>query len=172
MSEINIKDYVFQIRHLSKEEGGGYLIEFPDLPGCMSDGESIEEAINNGYDAAKCWLAAAKESGREIPSPNEAQSGKWVQRVPKSVHTRLIGRAKREGVSLNTLVVSMISDGLNNQFYKIPTTPLELPEIFKKSLVTSSKKASLGKRGLMKGATRKTGRKPLKKNETKSGRGH
>lgn len=107
-------DYPFTIRHLSAEEGGGYLIEFPDLPGCLSDGETIEEAIINGNDAVKCWLAAAKEIGRDIPQPGmpETQSGKWVQRVPKSLHNQLVVRAKREGVSLNTLVVSMIAEAL------------------------------------------------------------
>ena len=41
-------EYRFTIRPLSTEEGSGYLIEFPDLPGCMSDGETIGEAIANG----------------------------------------------------------------------------------------------------------------------------
>lgn len=54
-------EYPFTIRHLTLEEGGGYLIEYPDLPGCMSDGETIEEAIKNGEDAVKCWIGAAKQ---------------------------------------------------------------------------------------------------------------
>lgn len=59
------------IRHLSAEEGGGYFVEFPDLPGCMSDGESMEEAIRNGQDAVACWIVAAKASGRVIPKPGQ-----------------------------------------------------------------------------------------------------
>lgn len=107
-------DYPFTIRHLSKEDGGGYFIEFPDLPGCGSDGKTIEETIKNGMDAVECWLKAAKLAGREIPKPNDLSvvSGKWVQRVPKSLHQRLVEQAKREGVSLNMLVVSMISQSL------------------------------------------------------------
>lgn len=107
-------DYSFVIRHLSKDEGGGYLIEFLDLPGCMSDGESIEEAIENGKDAVKSWMHAAREAGRPIPRPGELekQSGKWVQRVPKSIHFRLVEKAKEEGVSLNTLVISLLSEAL------------------------------------------------------------
>ncbi len=109
-------DYPFIIRHLAKEEGEGFLIEFPDLPGCLSDGDTVEEAIENGKDALQCWLSAAEESGRKIPKPGimEAQSGKWVQRVPKSLHYRLVEQAKREGVSLNTLVISMISESLGH----------------------------------------------------------
>ena len=72
-------DYPFSIRHLSDEDGGGYLIEFSDLPGCISDGETIEEAVENGKDALQCWLEAAKASGRNIPAPNQAKnlSGRW-----------------------------------------------------------------------------------------------
>jgi antitoxin HicB len=66
-----IVDYLFFIRHLTTEEGGGYLIEYPDLPGCISDGETIEEAICNGQDAVICWIKAAKAIGRDIPKSNE-----------------------------------------------------------------------------------------------------
>lgn len=106
--------YPFNIRELSNEEGGGYLIEFPDLPGCMSDGETIDEAIANGQDAIVAWIEAATEMGKPIPKPGEleSQSGKWVQRVPKSIHLRLVNRARDEGVSLNTLVITMLSESL------------------------------------------------------------
>lgn len=114
MSSSKISEYPFIIRQLSNEEGGGYLIEFPDLPGCMSDGETIDEAIENGKDAIKVWIEAAKEMNRPIPIPGEleSQSGKWVQRVPKSIHLRLVNRAREEGVSLNTLVITMLSESL------------------------------------------------------------
>ncbi len=110
-------DYPFTVRHLSKEEGGGYLIEFPDLPGCMSDGETVEETIENGIDAVQCWIEAAKEANRDIPSPNDltTASGRWVQRAPKSLHRRLAQQAKLDGVSLNTLVISMIAQSLGER---------------------------------------------------------
>jgi len=109
-----ISEYPFIIRHLSSEEGSGYLIEFPDLPGCMSDGETIDEAIENGQDAIQTWMTAAREMNKPIPNPGEleSQSGKWVQRVPKSIHLRLVNRARDEGVSLNTLVIMMLSESL------------------------------------------------------------
>ena len=59
--------YPFSITILPPEEGGGYLIEFPDLPGCISDGETIDEAITNGKDALFCWIETAKQYGDEIP---------------------------------------------------------------------------------------------------------
>jgi antitoxin HicB len=116
MKQMKIPNYPFTIRQLLKKEGGGFLIEFPDLPGCMSDGETIEEAMANGQDAVQCWLDAAAKAKRHIPKPGEleAQSGKWVQRVPKSIHYRLVEKARSEGVSLNTLVVAMIAESLGH----------------------------------------------------------
>lgn len=114
---MNTLDYPYIIRLLTEDDGGGFLIEFPDLPGCISDGETIEEAIENGEDALNCWIQAAKEAGRVIPEPGEFshQSGKWVQRVPRSLHLQLTQQAKAEGVSLNTLVVSMLSESLGKR---------------------------------------------------------
>ncbi|MCY4569962.1 MAG: type II toxin-antitoxin system HicB family antitoxin [Candidatus Poribacteria bacterium] len=66
---MNELKYPFLMSILPPEEGGGYLIEFPDLPGCMSDGETIEETIENGKDAVFCWIETAKEFGDEIPEP-------------------------------------------------------------------------------------------------------
>jgi len=62
-----MEQYPFTMRLLSIDEGGGYLIEFPDVPGCMSDGETPEEAIVNGRDALKCTLLTLKEFGRPLP---------------------------------------------------------------------------------------------------------
>lgn len=117
MKKVKIPDYPFKIRTLSKADGGGYLIEYPDLPGCISDGETVEEAIENGRDAVSCWLAVAKEDGRIIPQPGafDKQSGKWVQRVPKSIHLELVARAEEEGVSLNTLVISILAQALGHE---------------------------------------------------------
>ncbi len=126
MSDINVNDYPFTVRPLTEEEGGGYLIEFPSLPGCMSDGETIEEAIKNGKDAVQAWIMMAKEINRTIPKPEEPieQSGKWVQRVPKSIHARLVDRAREEGVSLNTLVIMLLSEALATEAYRYKRSQL------------------------------------------------
>jgi len=120
MSKLKVSDYPFTIRHLLKDEGYGYLIEFPDLPGCMSDGETIDEAIENGKEAIEAWIETAREEGKSIPKPGEleSQSGKWVQRVPKSIHLRLVKRAKEEGVSLNTLVITLLAMSLADNHNK------------------------------------------------------
>lgn len=107
-------DYPFNVRPLNADEGGGYLIEFPDLPGCMSDGETVEEAITNGKEAMLSWLEVAREQSRAIPEPHSTGrfSGQWRMRVPKSLHADLARRAKLEGVSLNTLAATLLAEGL------------------------------------------------------------
>ena len=110
-----VPKYPFEIRALTAEEGGGYLITFPDLPGCMSDGETIEEAIANGADAEAAWLQAARKWGDPIPKPGEGPSGKFVQRLPKSLHARLVARARQEGVSMNTLVTAVLAEALGRK---------------------------------------------------------
>ena len=61
-------DYPFTVRPLAADEGGGYLLDFPDLPGCMADGETPEEAIREGTDALHSWLETHRELGQPIPS--------------------------------------------------------------------------------------------------------
>jgi antitoxin HicB len=108
-------DYPFEIRPLTKEEGGGYLVIFPDLPGCMSDGETPEEALKNGLDAAIAWLETAREFNDPIPKPGDSNSGKFVTRVPKSLHARLVARAKQEGVSMNALITAYLAEALGRR---------------------------------------------------------
>ena len=60
--------YPCEIHPLS--EGSGFLIVFPDLPGCMADGATIEEAVANGQDAVKGWILTAREFGDAIPTPD------------------------------------------------------------------------------------------------------
>lgn len=62
--------YPVTIRPLSDVEGGGFLALAPDLPGCMSDGETPAEALANVYDAIECWMEGAEELGRVIPEPS------------------------------------------------------------------------------------------------------
>ena len=114
--------YTHIICPLDKDEGGGFLITFPDLPGCTSDGETMEEAIENGRDAFVGWISMQTEMKREIPKPEwkpdegktipSEGSGKCVIRMPKSMHTKLIKRAKQEGASLNALVLSLVAEGI------------------------------------------------------------
>ncbi len=62
--------YSILIEPLSQEDGGGFLATVPDLPGCMSDGETEMEAVINVQDAITCWLEAAAEQHHPIPEPS------------------------------------------------------------------------------------------------------
>jgi antitoxin HicB len=109
-------NYTIEIRPLTAEEGGGFLATFPDLPGCMADGETPEQAMAEAKDAFECWMEAQKEWGRPYPMPTTSgMSGKFLQRLPKSLHAKLIKRAKQEGVSLNTLVLTLIAQGIGQR---------------------------------------------------------
>jgi antitoxin HicB len=66
----NRLEYPVLIEPLRLEEGGGFLATVPDLPGCMSDGETPEQAITNVQDAINAWLEAARDLGHEIPKPS------------------------------------------------------------------------------------------------------
>ena len=111
--------YPITLRPLARDEGGGWLAEFPDLPGCMADGATPEEAMQEAADAARSWIRTAKAHGDPIPSPSRTDrssySGRWVLRTPRTLHKRLADRAKAEGVSLNTLAVTLLAEGLGER---------------------------------------------------------
>ncbi len=62
--------YPVIVSPLSDEDGGGFVATVPDLPGCVSDGETPEEALTNVQDAIEAWLEAARDLGRPIPAPS------------------------------------------------------------------------------------------------------
>ena len=90
---------------------GGYVVSYPDLPGCVSVGSSIEEAIRNAEDAKKTWLQAALDDQAIIYEPRNVNeySGQFKLRIPKSLHRELVNNARKEGVSLNQYCVYLLS---------------------------------------------------------------
>lgn len=84
-------------------ESDGYAASIPDLPGCITCAETIEELFLMVQDAKKCWITAALEDGAEIREPlcEEDYSGRFSLRIPKSLHKKLTEKARDEGVSLN-----------------------------------------------------------------------
>ena len=82
--------YRFTIRPLTEDEGGGYLIEFPDLPGCMSDGATIEDAITNGIDGMRGWIKAMRAERPSDPRPDPLRGGMtcWAT---KTMPCQLVG---------------------------------------------------------------------------------
>ena len=98
---------------LTRREGERtyWMAEIPDLPGCLSDGSTPDEAIEMIMDAKATWIEATLEEGHPIPEPTEEPeySGKYLVRMPKSLHGQLAGEAKREGVSLNQHIVAVLA---------------------------------------------------------------
>ena len=100
-----------------RDEEGGFVAEIEDLPGCITEGETLEEVNKRIGDALEGWIHAAYEDDIEIPLPrtDEEYSGKFMVRMPKYLHRRLVEKAKREGASLNQYVESILSAGVATQ---------------------------------------------------------
>ena len=94
------------------DEGDQYWVaEIPDLPGCVADGETPDEAIESLTEAKRLWIEARLENGHPIPQPTDTRgySGRLLLRMPKSLHRKLAAQSRREGTSLNMHVVSLLS---------------------------------------------------------------
>ena len=100
---------------------GGYAARYPDLPGCITCADTIEDVFSNAEDAKRACLEAALEDGIEIVEPSEdidlsAYSGQFKLRIPKSLHRSLSIHAKEEGISMNQYCLYLLSknDALND----------------------------------------------------------
>lgn len=93
------------------QETGTYTAKILEFPGCIAQGNTPAEAYRRLEEAAKGWIDACLSSGKEIPTPQEDEtfSGRILLRLPKSLHREAARLARKEGVSLNQLLVSMIS---------------------------------------------------------------
>jgi predicted RNase H-like HicB family nuclease len=113
---MDIKEYInlpynIIIRYITDETGNYYLATVLELPGCMSDGVTYQEAFENIKEAMGGWIETKLENGLSVPKPitPESFSGKFVVRLPKSLHARLALEAEREGVSLNQYALYKLS---------------------------------------------------------------
>jgi antitoxin HicB len=97
---------------LRRDDEGDWIARVQELSGCTAHGSTEMEALERLEEAKREWLAAALEDHVSIPLPDAADqlpSGKWVQRVPRSLHQSLARLAKTENTSLNQLVMSILS---------------------------------------------------------------
>lgn len=100
-------------KRLYRDDEGDWIVEIDDLPGCMADGKTPDEAIANSREAMKSWMESRISSGLEIPEPSVAEeySGRILLRMPKYIHRRLAIQAQQEGSSLNQFILSLLSYG-------------------------------------------------------------
>lgn len=103
------KKYKFEL--IEDTDEGGYVISFPELPGCLSLGETVEKAVSNGEDARREWTIAMLQEGKKIPEPFDAEeySGQFRLRMPKSLHKHLAERSREEGISMNQFCIYILS---------------------------------------------------------------
>ena len=95
---------------------GSYSAKIPDLPGCITQGETQLEVLEMIEDAKRCWLTAALEDEDDIPEPDwSLYNGRLNLRIPKSLHRKLAEGAKHEGVNLNQMAIYLITDGLGER---------------------------------------------------------
>ena len=101
----------YKLEIIPDAEEGGYVASYPELPGCITCGSTISEAIENAEDAKKEWIAAAIEEGIRINEPDAADSysGQFKLRIPKTLHRTLAEDSKKEGVSMNQYCVYLLS---------------------------------------------------------------
>ena len=101
-------------------EEGGYVVSCPDLPGCLTFGDTMEEALSGVEDAQRTWFSAALESGCAIREPLSAEkfSGQFKLRLPKSLHRSLAEHAAREGISMNQYCVYLLAQNDAIQSYQ------------------------------------------------------
>jgi antitoxin HicB len=98
-------------RELIKNEDGTWFARIVEFPGCVTEGETAGEALENLEDAMAAWVEVKIEDGDSIPAPlnTDQYSGKFLMRVPKTLHRELARRADLEGVSLNQFALSALS---------------------------------------------------------------
>lgn len=102
---------------LHPDPDAGWFVRVKELPGCMSQADSPEEAMSNIREVLPLWLETALEDGYAIPEPRpvEEYSGKFVVRVPRSLHRELAETAEREGVSLNQFVSTALAKAVSTR---------------------------------------------------------
>ena len=109
-----LDDYLamsYPMELVEDKEEGGFVISYPNLPGCITCAETMEAALANAQDAKRAWIEAALEDGIEIEEPNslEKYSGQFKLRMPRSLHKALAEHSQKEGISMNQYCVYLLS---------------------------------------------------------------
>ena len=103
--------YTYIVQPITDESGNYFYSRVLELDGCQSTGETFEEAYKNIKQAMIGWIETKLENGFEVPMPLKYDnfSGKFMIRIPKSLHYKLTLEAKKEGLSLNQYALYKLS---------------------------------------------------------------
>ncbi|MCI8892589.1 MAG: toxin-antitoxin system HicB family antitoxin [Eubacterium sp.] len=109
-----LNDYMamsYRMEIVEDKDEGGFVVSYPELPGCITCGETVEKAVANAVDAKREWIEAALEEGITINELDnlEDYSGQFKLRLPRSLHRLLAEHSKREGISMNQYCVYLLS---------------------------------------------------------------
>lgn len=98
--------YTIEIHRDDSNGDTGWVASVAELPGCLTQADTFEELEEMIQDAMHGWIETALEDGQPVPIPRtvDSYSGKFVVRVPRSLHKQLATAAQKDGVSLNTFV--------------------------------------------------------------------
>lgn len=101
----------YPLEIIPDSDEGGFVGSYPDLPGCLTCGETMEDVVRNAEDAKRAWLTAALEEGLVIHEPNlpTAYSGQFKLRIPKSLHRSLAEHSRSEGISMNQYCLYLLA---------------------------------------------------------------
>lgn len=101
----------YRMELVEDKDEGGFIACYPDLPGCITCGETAQSAVINAQDAKRAWIEAALEEGISIYEPDnlENYSGQFKIRMPRSLHRLLAEHSRREGISMNQYCVYLLS---------------------------------------------------------------
>lgn len=103
---------------LRRDEDGDWVARVEELPGCIAHGATPAQALESLDEIKAAWIEDAIEARDAIPEPRvdeKLPSGKWLQRVPRSLHKDLTETAEKEGVSLNQLVTTVLAEALGRR---------------------------------------------------------
>lgn len=100
------------VRRMLPDPDGGYTVTVQEFPGCVAEGDTAEQALENFDAAAASWVAACLEEGYAIAVPIEASfySGKIALRIPSGLHEDIAALATLDGCSVNHLLAVAISE--------------------------------------------------------------
>jgi antitoxin HicB len=104
---------------MRQDEEGDFVASVAELDGCVAHGRDAAEALAELASMKRLWIESCLTDGKQVPLPAEDDdalpSGKWLQRVPRTLHKKIAYLAQREGVSLNQYVVSVLAEAVGAQ---------------------------------------------------------
>jgi len=106
--------HITMVRNESGDGDGAWVVWVEELPGCISQGDSAADATAMIDDAMRGWFQVAIDHGDPIPEPRPESTykGKMMVRLPAGLHACLDAGARREGVSLNQFIATVLAGAL------------------------------------------------------------